>query len=228
VENAFFTTVVDTSTKCRHLLNTLVFENSFSSPFSLSSPSTTASKGIKKTVNATTLSLVTSDIPTVESLVSQVHTIWDAPLQVFIYTKILRSTLGPCVNKGMLVLLLSVPLSTVLVSVSAKIRRKSLRYRDQRYRLMSDFIDNAKVNKITNAEGSLMGRIERARKKEIVLSLFSGGVRSLNSCVLGATTAVVLAVTLAAKVKEGGVLKGSGGAGAKGWSEATVRETTRK
>ena len=80
-----------------------------------------------------------------ESLISQVHTIWDAPLQVFIYTRILRSTLGTCVNRGMLVLLLSVPISTLLVSLAAKIRRRSLRWRDQRYRLMSDFIDNAKV-----------------------------------------------------------------------------------
>lgn len=74
---------------------------------------------------------------------------------------------------------------------------------------MGDFIENAKVNKITNAEESIVKRVEGARRREIILNLFSGGVRSLNSCVLGATTAVVLAVTLATKIREGGVLKGS-------------------
>lgn len=120
VENAFFTSVVDMSTKARHMLNSLVFHHTIESPtFGTSS-------------NITELSLVSSDIPTVESFVSQLHTIWDAPLQVYLYSKILKATIGDCALKGMLVLVVSVPLSTALVSASSRIRRLGLKWRDQR------------------------------------------------------------------------------------------------
>ena len=74
---------------------------------------------------------------------------------------------------------------------------------------MDDFVNNAKLNKITGAEGSIINRVTAARRNEVLLNVASGGVRSLNSCVLGATTAVVLAVTLTAKIGGGGVPMGS-------------------
>ncbi|GMI01539.1 hypothetical protein TrLO_g10203 [Triparma laevis f. longispina] len=81
-----------------------------------------------------TSNLLTTDIPTLESTYTQIHTLWDAPLQCGIYIYLLHRILQNHVRNDLLILLLTVPLSTFFVKRSSSIRRKTLPHKDSRLR----------------------------------------------------------------------------------------------
>lgn len=191
IENLYFTTVVNQGLDLRSQLTSTLYNRTISSS------------------NTNTLSLLTTDIPTLESTYTQLHTLWDAPLQCFIYIYLLYRILGKNVINGLLILLFTIPLSTFFVRRASKIRRRTLPEKDERFKQITSFLQSKTVSKMLRSENSVLERTNEARKKEVKGYLKGGIYKSLNSSILGSTSSLILALTLISILRSGQVIKAS-------------------
>ncbi|GMI01552.1 hypothetical protein TrVE_jg12120 [Triparma verrucosa] len=194
IENLYFTTVVNQGLNLRSQLTSNLYNRTLQSSTSSTAPP---------------LSLLTTDIPTLESTYTQIHTLWDAPLQCCIYIYLLHRLLHNHVRNGLLILLLTVPLSTYFVSRSSSIRRKTLPHKDSRLRHTQSYLSSTTTSKLLRSSNSILSRAEKSRKKEVQGHLQSGLYKSLNSSVLGSTSSLILALTLISLLRSSSIIKAS-------------------
>uniref|UniRef100_A0A7S1BJE7 Uncharacterized protein n=2 Tax=Corethron hystrix TaxID=216773 RepID=A0A7S1BJE7_9STRA len=222
LENQFFDSTVRCGTEVRGMLEEIIFSKSLRLPVSGGgevqtktaesssakqskdkknddkSRSTTASIGVGGVLN-----LMQTDTTILESTTMQLHTIWDGPLQITIYSILLFRNLGTSALWGMAVLLLTIPLNTMTLRFLNRLRRAELFSKDERNRRTAESISNMKTLKLQGWEDIFTSEIATARSTELRRHLTSGFVRAFNSAVLGATPALVLVVTLIAYKRSG-------------------------
>jgi hypothetical protein len=98
------------------------------------------------------LNLTQSDAAILESTAIQLHTIWDGPLQIIVYTLLLFRYLGPSVLWGIGVLLLVIPLNCITLGILNKMRRFENEAEDARTRRTTEAISNKKLLKLQGWE----------------------------------------------------------------------------
>lgn len=207
IENQYFHYVVKMSTEVRGSLSGLIFDKSLRLPGGGSSVThKTDKKNKKKRVALGTggvLNLMQSDASIIESTAMQLHTIWDGPLQIAIYTGLLFKYLGPSVLYGIAVLLLTIPFNSFTLRVLNRLSKYENEAKDARTKRTSESIANMKLLKLQGWEQRFAEDIRSHRCDELQRHSNRGLVRALSQAVSNSVPALVLVVTLTAYVKTG-------------------------
>ncbi|GKY99326.1 hypothetical protein MPSEU_000887600 [Mayamaea pseudoterrestris] len=214
LENKFFHETVKCSTQVRGSLAGMIFDKSLCLPSGGSGlPSgVVTDKFINASGKNTTapvfgaggvLNLMQSDTSLIESAAMQLHTLWDGPLQIAVYTTLLYQYLGPPVFWGIGVLLLTIPTNSVVLRVLNRISRLENEARDARTRRTSESISNMKLLKLQGWENNFAQDIRNSRTQELKRHVTRGGIRALNQAISNAVPSLVLVVTLTAYIRAG-------------------------
>ena len=152
-ENQYFHRSVQSSSHVRGILSGLIFDKSLSLPGGGSDASVqnlkkdskkkTAGLGVGGVIN-----LMQSDASIIESAFLQLHTFWDGPLQISIYTSLLIRYLGPSALYGIFVLLCTIPLNAVTLRILTRLRKKENLAKDARNKKTTECIMNMKLMKL--------------------------------------------------------------------------------
>jgi len=223
VENQYFHYVVQCSTEVRGALSGLIFDKSLRLPAggSLvthpdktnsdnnnsnnnkdSDESTTTTK--KKSLGAGgVLNLMQSDTSIIENAFMQIHNLWDAPLQIAMYTLLLYRYLGSSVFYGVAVLLAMIPLNSYTLRILNKLSSYQNDAKDARTKRTSEAIANMKLLKLQGWEHQFAKDIRASRHDELKRQSTRGVVRALNQAISNSVPALVLVVTLSAYIKTG-------------------------
>ena len=94
------------------------------------------------------LNLMQSDASTIENTAIQVHTLWDGPLQISIYTYLLFQYLGSSVAWGLAVLLTVIPVNSVVLRISDRLSRRENEARSARTKRTNESITHMKLLKL--------------------------------------------------------------------------------
>ena len=96
---------------------------------------------MKETVN-----LVSVDAQRITKLVSYLHMIWSAPLQIILSLVFLYLTMGPSIFAGFAVMVLMIPLNSWLASWAKRLQGRQMRHKDSRTRLINEVLNGIKVS----------------------------------------------------------------------------------
>ena len=227
IENQFFHKVVSMSTQTRGAIEGLVFDKSLRLPGggasvlatkednnanpnefpneTNDSKSRSRSRGNSSSVlgSGGVLNLMQSDATTIESAAMQIHTIWDGPLQIALYTTLLFRYLGKSVFWGIAVLLTVIPLNSITLRVLDRLSRYEIQAKDARTKRTTESIKNMKLLKVQGWESKFADDIRGHRTDELDRHKTRGIVRALNSAISNAVPALVLVVTLTAYARTG-------------------------
>jgi ABC transporter transmembrane region len=211
IENQYFHRVVTCATQVRGSLAGMIFEKSLRLPSgalegggSLGNPQGEPSDSSSSSwSDGRVLNLMQSDTAVIESTAMQLHTIWDGPLQIIMYTSLLFKYLGPSVLWGIGVLLLVIPMNSLTLRILNQMRRSENEAKDARTKRTSEAISNMKLLKLQGWETNFAQDIQAHRSEELRRHSSRGVVRALNQAISNAVPAVVLVVTLMAYAKSG-------------------------
>ncbi|CAB9499450.1 Multiple drug resistance-associated protein-like transporter 1 [Seminavis robusta] len=207
IENQYFHYVVRCAAEVRGSLSGLIFDKSLRLPGGGSSVThKTGRKNGKKRAELGTggvLNLMQSDSSIIEGTVMQIHTLWDAPLQIAIYTTLLFRYLGPSVLFGIAVLVMTIPLNSFTLRILNRLAKYENEAKDARTKRTSESITNMKLLKLQGWEGHFADDIRNHRADELKRHSNRGVVRALNQAISNSVPALVLVVTLTAYVKTG-------------------------
>lgn len=203
-ENQYFHHVVKGSTQVRGSLAGLIFDKSLRLPGGGSGVKQVDGKGEDDSLGiGGVLNLMQSDTGIVENAALQVHTTWDGPLQLAIYTSLLYHYLGSSVFWGIGVLLMTIPINSVTLRILNRLSRAENEAKDARTKRTSESISNMKLLKLQSWEGKFADNINEYRDMELSRHRMRGVVRALNNAVSNAVPALVLVVTLTAYARSG-------------------------
>jgi len=150
-----------------------------------------------------------SDASNIESAAMQVHTLWDGPLQIMIYTYLLFQCLGSSVAWGLAVLLSVIPTNSIVLRISDRLARLENEARSARTKRTNESITHMKLLKVQSWEKVFADDIKKHRRDELNRHRMRGVVRAVNSAISNAVPALVLVVTLTAYAKTGKPIKAS-------------------
>lgn len=149
IENQYFHNVVKYSTAVRGSLAGLIFDMSLRLQGGGTGVTHLTDGRDAKTLGAGgVLNLMQSDASIIESAASQIHTTWDAPLQIAIYTTLLFRYLGPSVLWGIAVPLLTIPVNSVALLLLNRLSKYENEAKDARTRRTAESISNMKLLKL--------------------------------------------------------------------------------
>ncbi|KAJ6647722.1 Multidrug resistance-associated protein 1 [Pseudolycoriella hygida] len=121
----------------------------------------------KETTVGEITNLMSIDADRFTDLLLYINLAWSAPLQIAIAMYFLWSKLGPSVLAGFAVMLLSMPITGVLLNVISNCYTKQMAYKDDRIKMMSEILNGIKVLKLYAWENSFQSHVNRIRSKEI-------------------------------------------------------------
>jgi len=204
IENQYFHLVVKYATQVRGSLAGLIFDKSLRLP-SGGGTSVSETDGKEKAALGAggVLNLMQSDASILESTALQLHTIWDGPLQIAMYTTLLFRYLGRSVLWGIGVLLLTIPLNSITLRILNKMSKFENEAKDARTRRTSEAISNMKLLKLQGWEETFADDIRKYRHEELRRHQARGIIRAVNQAISNAVPALVLVVTLAAYARTG-------------------------
>ncbi len=78
-------------------------------------------------------------------LMTFIHTIWSAPLQIIIALVFLYDTMGPSIFTGFGVMLLMIPINAVIAAINRKLQVKQMLFKDSRIKLINEVLNGIKV-----------------------------------------------------------------------------------
>ena len=85
------------------------------------------------------------DTERVKELMSYIHTIWSAPLQVILSLIFLYLTMGPSIFAGFAIMVLMIPLNFSLVWCSKMVKVNQMVHKNSRIKLISEVLNGIKV-----------------------------------------------------------------------------------
>jgi len=192
IENQYFHHVLKYATQIRGVAAGIIFDKSLK----LASDENAVGVG-------SMLNLMQTDASVLENTALQLHTLWDGPLQIAIYTTLLYRYLGKSVLYGMTVLLLTIPVNILLLRVLNTMTRYENKAKDARTKRTTETISSIKLLKLQGWESFFAADIEREREEELSRHVTRGAVRALNQAISNAVPAIVLVVTLMAYSRSG-------------------------
>ena len=218
VENQYFHHVVKLSTQVRGALAGLIFDKSLRLPSGSATTTTarstdssfdnknatdTSSSSSSSSGAGAVLNLMQSDASIVEATAMQLHTLWDGPLQIAVYTSLLYRYLGKSVFWGIAVLLLTIPVNSISLRILNRLSKYENEAKDARTKRTAESIFHMKLLKLQGWEQHFADDIRSHRNEELRRHVSRGLVRAINSAISNAVPSLVLVVTLTAYVKSG-------------------------
>ena len=202
-ENQYFHSIVQCSTHVRGTVAGLIFDKSMRVPTGSSAILSKKSGQNRDIGVGGVINLMQSDASVIESAALQIHTIWDGPLQISIYTALLLKYMGASALWGIGALLLTIPMNAATLRILNKLRRKENIAKDARNKKSAECISNMKILKLLGWENEFSAAIKATRSEELRRHMKRGSIRALNSALSNSVPTLVLVVTLTAYAKSG-------------------------
>ncbi|KAG7362244.1 multidrug ABC transporter permease/ATPase [Nitzschia inconspicua] len=111
--------------------------------------------------------LMSVDVQRLQGVITYLHAIWYSFLQIVLAMYFLWQQLGPSCLAGVLVILLSIPLTGVSAQWMGKLQKKLMEKKDDRVQCNQETIGNMKIVKLQAWEGPFRDKINHLRKVEI-------------------------------------------------------------
>lgn len=211
IENQYFDKVVRTSTVVRGSLAGMIFDKSLRLPNGGANVAVSRKSGSLTNSTETlaplgsggVLNLMQSDAGLLESAALQLHTLWDGPLQIAVYTYLLYRYLGSSVFWGISVLLATIPINSITLRILNKLSRRENESKDARTKRTAESIANMKLLKLVGWEERFADGISKHRATQLAHHSQRGIVRAFSNAVSNAVPALVLVVTLTAYTRAG-------------------------
>ncbi|KAG1828571.1 ABC protein [Suillus variegatus] len=148
-----------------------------------------------KLSNAALVNHISTDVSRIDAAAQWLHMSWTAPIQIIVCLIILLTQLGPSALVGFSLFALMIPLQQQSMALQHRIRLESMKWTDQRAKVLLEVLGAIRVVKYFSYEIPFLQKIFELRKKEL------RGVRWIlhaNSANLALACSVpVLAATLA-------------------------------
>ncbi|KAG1781882.1 ABC protein [Suillus placidus] len=145
--------------------------------------------------NAALVNHISTDVSRVNAAAQWFHVAWTAPIQIIVCLIILLTQLGPSALAGFSLFVFMIPLQQRFMALQHRIRLGSMKWTDQRTKVLLEVLGAIRVVKYFSYEIPFLQKIFELRKKEL------RGVRWIlhaNSANLALASSVpVLAATLA-------------------------------
>lgn len=109
------------------------------------------------------VNLMAVDVQTITNIVWMVTTLWEAPIQFAICLYSLNVIVGRSMWAAVGVLLLFLPLNTYMMRKIKDMRKKQMKYKDERTRLTTEILSNIKSIKLYSWEPAMLQRLDNVR-----------------------------------------------------------------
>ncbi|XP_055925768.1 multidrug resistance-associated protein 1-like [Argiope bruennichi] len=130
--------------------------------------------------------LVGTDTQKIFQQIWTLNSVWSCPMRITLIMILLWQYLGVATLAGVLVMLLIMPMTTKLASMSHKLQKKQMRWKDSRLRQMGEILNGIKVLKLFAWETAFMRSISSVREKEAAtlrkLAFINGTITFLWTC----------------------------------------------
>ncbi|XP_030479473.1 ABC transporter C family member 12 [Cannabis sativa] len=113
------------------------------------------------------INLATSDASLLYQVCQLLHELWSAPFRIIISMVLLYQQLGVASLSGALMLVLTIPLQTFVLSKMQKVTKEGLLSTDKRVGLMNEILEAMDIVKCYAWEGSFKSCIENIRNEEL-------------------------------------------------------------
>ncbi|KAG1747121.1 ABC protein [Suillus paluster] len=150
-----------------------------------------------KLSNAALVNHISTDVSRIDACARLFHAAWTAPIQVTVCLTILLTMLGPSALAGFSLFLFFIPLQSRLMALQRRMRLGSMKWTDQRAKVLLEVLSAMRVVKYFCYEIPFLQRIFELRKQELRSTrriLHSGSMHlalAMSLPVLAATLAFV-------------------------------------
>ena len=91
------------------------------------------------------VNLMSVDAQRFMDLMSNIHMVWSAPLQIILSLVFLWFTMGPSIFAGFAVMVLMIPINAVIAAYSRKLQLKQMVFKDSRIKLINEVLNGIQV-----------------------------------------------------------------------------------
>lgn len=116
--------------------------------------------------------LMSVDVERLQGVITYLHAIWYSFLQIVLAMYFLWQQLGPSCLAGVLVIILSIPLTAISAQWMGNLQKKLMEKKDDRVQVNQEIISNMKIVKLQAWEGPFREKITRLRGVEMRQLLF--------------------------------------------------------
>ncbi|NXN08529.1 MRP1 protein, partial [Indicator maculatus] len=120
------------------------------------------------------VNLMSADAQQLMELTVNINLLWSAPFQIIMTVFFLWKELGPSVLAGVAVLLLVIPINALIAGKVKRLKKKQMRYSDQRVKLLSEMLHGIKILKLYAWEPSYQRKVMSIREYEMDVLKSSG------------------------------------------------------
>lgn len=92
------------------------------------------------------VNLMSVDAQRFMDLMTFIHTLWSAPLQIVLALLFLYVSMGPSIFAGFGIMLLLIPLNGVMATIMKKFQVKLMRKKDARIKIVNEVLNGIKVS----------------------------------------------------------------------------------
>ncbi|KAG8946658.1 hypothetical protein FRC04_011552 [Tulasnella sp. 424] len=117
--------------------------------------------------NAALVNHMSTDISRIDYAAQWFHAVWTAPIQVLVCLVLLLIQLGPSALAGFAVFVMLVPLQKQFMTHQLGIRRKSMKWTDERAGLLQELLSAMRIIKYFCYEVPFLERIDHIRHEEL-------------------------------------------------------------
>ncbi|NXH19318.1 MRP1 protein, partial [Bucco capensis] len=141
------------------------------------------------------VNLMSADAQQLMELTVNINLLWSAPFQIIMAVVFLWEELGPSVLAGVALLLLAIPINVLIAAKVKRLKKKQVRYSDQRVKLLSEMLHGIKVLKLYAWEPAYQRKVMSIRESEVDVLKSSGYLTTYSMLTLTCIPFMVSLVT---------------------------------
>ncbi|KAL6218068.1 hypothetical protein ACLB2K_011285 [Fragaria x ananassa] len=163
-------------------------------------------EGRKKFPTGKITNMMSTDAIALQKTCEQLHELWSAPFRIIIAMVLLFQQLGVASLIGSLVLVLTIPIQTTIISKMRKLRKDGLQQTDKRVGLMNEILAAMDTVKCYAWETSFQQRVQSIRNNELSRLRKVQLLSAFNSFILRSIPVIVTVISFGAFTFLGGEL----------------------
>ncbi|XP_061858598.1 multidrug resistance-associated protein 1 isoform X2 [Colius striatus] len=113
------------------------------------------------------VNLMSADAQQLMELAVNINLLWSAPFQIIMAVIFLWTELGPSVLAGVALLLLVIPINALIAAKVKRLKKKQMKYSDQRVKLLSEILHGIKILKLYAWEPAYQRKVMSIRDHEV-------------------------------------------------------------
>ena len=107
-----------------------------------------SNKARKKSTVGEIVNLMSVDAQRIMDLMSYIHMIWSAPLQIILSLVFLYMSMGPSIFAGFAVMVLMIPINICLAGLARRLQVKQMILKDSRLKIVNEVLNGIRVIKL--------------------------------------------------------------------------------